>query len=143
LIVEQIGREELEDGVGRTRGAILVVDDEPEIRALLLDCLAAAGYRAYDAGDATEALARLAQHSEIRLVLTDVVMPGAMSGFELAQAIAKTHPGLKVVFMSGYVPTPPPDLPDASAESMLRKPFKVQHVLATVETLLGREDNGE
>jgi CheY-like chemotaxis protein len=118
------------------------VDDEPEIRALLLGCFRAAGYTAYEAADATAALARLAQHPEIRLVLTDIVMPGTMSGLELAAAVGQRHPGLKIVFMSGYVPTVATEPGEVDPVPMLRKPFRIQHVLATVAALLAGNGDG-
>lgn len=124
--------------MARTRGAILVVDDEPDIRALLGTCLSAAGYVVYDAADASEALVSLAAHADVRLVLTDIVMPGSMSGVELAEAIAQRHPGLEVVFMSGYVP--PAKV--ALAQRMLRKPFRTREVLDTVARALAQDDNG-
>lgn len=122
-----------------TRGVILIVDDEQGIRNLLVDCLEAAGYTAYAAQNAAEAIEILAQHPETRLLLSDIVMPGTMSGFDLAAVVQQGQPGLKVIFMSGYVPV----LASGERRLILRKPFRVQQVLQTVDAAfaaLGGDD---
>ena len=81
---------------------VLVVDDEPSIRRLVIDTLEPLGYTCLEAASAAEALAvARATPGEIHLLLTDVVMPG-MNGKELAAALRAERPGVEVVFMSGY-----------------------------------------
>jgi CheY-like chemotaxis protein len=81
---------------------ILVVEDEPAVRYMMTRALREAGYRVLEAGDADEALALAARASEeIRLVLTDVVMPGK-SGRELAEELVARFPRMAVLFASGY-----------------------------------------
>jgi CheY-like chemotaxis protein len=82
--------------------AILVVEDEEEVRAYAVDCLAELGYRVLEAGTADEGLAILAAHPEIDLLFTDVVLPGDKSGRELADMARAQRPDLKVLFMTGY-----------------------------------------
>jgi CheY-like chemotaxis protein len=116
---------------------ILVVDDEPEIRGLLLDCLEVHGYPVIAAQAAAEALRILAGHPEIRVLLTDVVMPGGINGFELGRVARAGRPELAVLYMSGYalgeldqasaVETPPP---------ILQKPFRFERVLAAIDAAL-------
>ena len=61
------------------------------------------GYRVLEAAAGTEALAVLRRHAEpVHLLLTDVVMPGGMSGRDLARQVAEVSPLTKVVYMSGY-----------------------------------------
>ena len=81
---------------------ILLVEDEPMIRALACDMLRSKGYTVLEAGDGPEAV-QLAKQSEtpIHLLLTDVVMPG-MSGGNLAERLRLLRPALKILFMSGY-----------------------------------------
>ncbi len=55
-----------------------------------------------EAGDGTEALATLQASSRIDLLLSDVVLPGGMSGPDLAERVTDRYPGIKVLFMSGY-----------------------------------------
>jgi two-component system, cell cycle sensor histidine kinase and response regulator CckA len=81
---------------------ILVVDDEPDVRAVARDVLAATGYRILEAGNAEEALRVAQDKSElIDLLLTDVVMPG-LHGHELAAQLRAQRPGLKILYMSGF-----------------------------------------
>jgi CheY-like chemotaxis protein len=87
---------------GATRGAILVVEDQPEVRQLAASALRQAGYEVREATDGDEALARFAaQARSIDLLVTDVVMPG-LNGRELADRLRQHHPNLHVIFLSGY-----------------------------------------
>ncbi len=87
----------------RSQGStILVVDDEPEIRDLLRDCLAGHGYAVIPAGNASEATGILAARPDIGLVITDVVMPGGTNGFQLGRAARAAQPSLSILYMSGY-----------------------------------------
>ena len=82
--------------------AVLVVEDEPELRTLAREILGAWGYTVLDSGDPAEALRLAARHEgSIHLLVTDVVMPG-MSGREVADRLLHTRPDVKVLFMSGY-----------------------------------------
>src|SRR5581483_3995137 len=81
---------------------ILLVEDEPSLRALAREVLGEAGYEVLEASDGKEALrVASALTSQPALLLTDVVMP-EMSGLELAEALGKKWPGLPVVYTSGY-----------------------------------------
>jgi two-component system, cell cycle sensor histidine kinase and response regulator CckA len=80
---------------------ILVVEDDPSLRAIVLRTLRGAGYSAIEAVNGEEAL-RIAQtQAAIDVLLTDMVMPG-IKGRELAERIAAIRPGIRVVYMSGY-----------------------------------------
>jgi two-component system cell cycle sensor histidine kinase/response regulator CckA len=84
------------------RETILVVEDEAEVRQILVQALTSFGYRVYEAADGLDALSLLRGESGgIELVLTDVVMP-RMGGMELCQAARAVTPGLKFLFSSGY-----------------------------------------
>ena len=80
--------------------SVLVVDDEAGVRALVEDILVGEGYPVLRAGDPWEALG-VAETHRIRLLLTDVSMPG-MNGYELAMRIESLRPETKVLFMSAY-----------------------------------------
>jgi CheY-like chemotaxis protein len=85
------------------RETILLVEDEPAVRQLTRLTLERRGYRVLEAAQSTEALALWSRHAtEIALLLTDVVMPGELSGVQLARRLQAERPGLKVLFMSGY-----------------------------------------
>src|SRR6185437_16340676 len=90
--------ERFQQGSGET---ILVVEDDPNVRAYVVEALSGVGYRVVEAGDAETALTIFASNAEIQLMLTDVVMPG-MNGRALADAIRQSHPAVKTLFMTGY-----------------------------------------
>ncbi len=81
---------------------ILVVEDNREVREVVLAQLGALGYRVIEAGNADEALGILSREEDIDLLFTDVVMPGSMSGDELARVARRQRPDLKVLLTSGF-----------------------------------------
>ncbi|MGH6677640.1 MAG: ATP-binding protein, partial [Bradyrhizobium sp.] len=81
---------------------ILVVEDDALVRDYVLTQLRALGYRTLAAANATDALAIADAGDAFDLLFTDVIMPGAMNGRELADALQKVRPALKVLFTSGY-----------------------------------------
>jgi CheY-like chemotaxis protein len=84
------------------RETVLLVEDDPTVRSVTSRILRELGYTVVEAGSAAEARSvAAAAAARIDILLTDVVMPGG-SGRELADAMTQTHPGLPVVFMSGY-----------------------------------------
>jgi CheY-like chemotaxis protein len=78
-----------------------VVEDDPDVRAYVVDTLGGMGYDVLPAGSGDEALRLMKEYKGIGLLLTDVVMPG-MNGRKLAEAAASLHPSLKVLYMTGY-----------------------------------------
>ncbi|WP_439814128.1 ATP-binding protein [Zavarzinia sp. CC-PAN008] len=89
--------------VARGQGeTILVVEDEDEVRQLTVATLRELGYRVIDAPDAEAGLAVLGRHPEVALLLTDVVLPGALNGREMADRALQARPDLRVLFMTGY-----------------------------------------
>ena len=86
-------------GSGET---ILVVEDEPDLRAYTIEALCDLGYRVLEAADGREALELVAKHSEIRLLFTDVVVRGGMNGRAVAEEVLRHRPGLPVLFTTGY-----------------------------------------
>jgi signal transduction histidine kinase/ActR/RegA family two-component response regulator len=104
---------------------ILVVEDELVLRDMAHLILQDCGYRVLEAGSGAEALQVWEQHSEsIDLVLTDVVMPGGMSGRELAVKLMGSHPRLKIIFTSGYnVEETNTDFFRRGGASFLQKPY--------------------
>src|SRR5690242_3769053 len=106
--------------------AVLVVDDQPNVRAMAVDMFQALGMTVYDAYNGQDALKLLVAHPEIALLFADVRMPG-MAGDELAREAQRMRPGLKVVLTSGYVDgVALPDVP------FLRKPYRASDLTALV-----------
>jgi PAS domain S-box-containing protein len=81
---------------------ILVVEDDRLVRDYVLTQLHSLGYVTLDAANGAEALALVEAGREFDLLFTDVIMPGAMNGRQLADEVQKRKPGLKVLFTSGY-----------------------------------------
>ncbi len=82
---------------------VLVVEDEAPVRKILSAFLSRQGYRVLEAANGQEALALWSQHrEEIRLLFTDMVMPGGIDGRELAERLLAEAPSLRVVLASGY-----------------------------------------
>jgi PAS domain S-box-containing protein len=82
---------------------ILLAEDEPSLRLLITRVLRTQGYTVLEAADGNEALALAqANGSKIQLLLTDVIMPG-LSGKMLAEWLTQVNPGIKVLFISGYI----------------------------------------
>ncbi len=86
-------------GVG---GSVLVIDDEPTIRMLVVDVLEEAGYSVIEANDGPGGLKVLQSNARVDLLITDVGLPGGMNGRQVADAGRVIRPDLKVLFITGY-----------------------------------------
>lgn len=86
----------------KAKEIVLVVEDEPVVRELVMDMLGELGYRVLEAEDGASALAILQAEQTIDLLLTDVGLPG-MNGRQLADAARERRADLKILFMTGYV----------------------------------------
>jgi CheY-like chemotaxis protein len=84
------------------RTTVLVVDDEADLRSLVVEMLEMLGYAALEAADGPEALRLLESQQHIDLLLTDVGLPEGMNGRQLADAARVIRPELKVLFITGY-----------------------------------------
>jgi len=83
---------------------ILVVEDDPDVRQLAVTQLRSVGYKVLEAPDGASAISLLGSEARVDLLFTDVVMPGGMTGQQLAQKARRQRPQLKVLFTSGYTP---------------------------------------
>jgi signal transduction histidine kinase len=86
----------------RGRETVLVTEDDPFVRAYVVGSLEDLGYRVIAAQDAREALTHLNQNADIDILFTDIVMPGGLNGWELAERAQQIKPSLKLLFTSGY-----------------------------------------
>jgi len=82
--------------------SVLVIDDEPTLRMLIVDVLEEAGYNVLQAGTGPEGLRILLSNARIDLLVTDVGLPGGMNGRQVADAARVARPDLKVLFITGY-----------------------------------------
>lgn len=103
---------------------VLVLEDDPDVRALAVQMVHSLGYRAIEAGDAESAYAVLRNGSHVDVVLSDVVLPGSISGTEFVAEALQNRDRLKAVLMSGYIShaAGTVDLPDEDVV-LLEKPF--------------------
>lgn len=108
-----------------TGETVLVVEDNPQLRALSLRRIKLLGYRVLEADSGPSALVVLQGEDEIDLIFSDVVMPGGMTGYELGRQATQRNPAIKILLTSGY------DAEAASAQDttdselrVLRKPYK-------------------
>jgi two-component system cell cycle sensor histidine kinase/response regulator CckA len=116
---------------------ILVVDDEPPIRALLARQLRVLGYTVVEAGSAQAALVLAGeQSSPFDLVLSDIIMPG-MNGTELGARLLERNPRQALVLMSAHAPSGLVELGiRARPVPLLRKPFTLPELATVLERVL-------
>ena len=115
---------------------VLVVEDDPDVRSLVISLLQRLGYNVLEAGDGTEALAALHVSSDIDLLLSDVVLPGGVSGPDLAEQVRDRYPGIKVLFMSGYPDARHRRGPLVGNTELLGKPFGKRDLARKVRAVL-------
>ncbi|NBD19674.1 PAS domain-containing protein [Aquabacterium fontiphilum] len=110
------------------RGVALLVEDDADVRRVVRRNLLDLGYAVLEAAHAQEALDILAQMSDIRLLLSDIVMPGEVDGVMLARHARQRHPGMQVLLMSGYAP----DVEALTDLPVLSKPFTAAELAAAL-----------
>ncbi|MGY2440140.1 PAS domain-containing protein [Pseudomonas sp. SDO52101_S400] len=117
---------------------VVVVEDDPAVRMLVMDLLKELGYRAHESEDAKSALPLLESDLRVDLLVTDVGLPG-MNGRQMAEIARQHRPGLKVLFMTGYA--------QKAAErqgfledgmDMVAKPFSIELLASKIRTMLSQ-----
>ena len=116
---------------------IMVVEDEGPIREMIVEVLYEEGFQIIEAPSADDAV-ELPGLSSLRLIVTDINLPGMRNGIDLAIAAREVRPGIPVIFISGR----PTNLVDASQAltnptSFLLKPFTFQALIVDIERLEG------
>jgi PAS domain S-box-containing protein len=116
---------------------ILVVEDNAKVRKNSLERLTALGYRILSAETADNAYEMLKSGTPVDLVFTDVIMPGKMTGFDLAAKIFKEFPRVKVLLTSGYASDVFSEkIPQEADYDILQKPYRQSHLATRIQTLL-------
>ena len=100
---------------------ILVVEDTPNNRRILNDLLTNAGFEVIEAVDAAQAVSLLESVSGIKVVFTDIQMPGSMDGLLLAAVVRDRWPPVALLITSGKVRPPTDDMPDGAR--FIPKPY--------------------
>ena len=121
---------------------ILVVEDDHLVREATLQRLEALGYAVIEARTAPEGIERLKSSEPIALVLSDIVMPGGMSGRDLARWVLAAKPGVKVLLMSAYNAELESDRSDPMCRTkVLGKPFTLAELARNVHDALNAGPN--
>ena len=116
---------------------ILLVEDDTELRSLMMKTLTGLGYGIVEADTGQAALERLNDTLPVDLLLTDMALPGGMSGGDLAKEVLHRRPGLPVIYMSGYTEGSIVDRGQLGEDSLLlQKPFKRAEIAKAIREAL-------
>lgn len=118
-----------------TKPLILVVEDEVLVRMVAVDIAVAAGFEVISAATADEAIAILEERPGVRLVFTDVNMPGSMDGMRLAQAVRERWPPVELIVTSGRGSVQEEDLP--ARGRFLAKPYDASTLTRALREMTG------
>jgi PAS domain S-box-containing protein len=119
-----------------TGETVLVVEDEPVVRAVILEMLGEQGYRTLEAVDGPSGLRILRNHARIDLLVTDVGLPG-MNGRQLADQARETRPDLKILFITGYAESAA--IADGFLQpgmEMITKPFDLENLSQRIRRMV-------
>jgi PAS domain S-box-containing protein len=122
--------------LGQASETVLVVEDEAVVRSLIVEVLGELGYQALEAVDGPSGLALLQSRRDICLLVTDIGLPG-LNGRQMAEAGRQLHPGLKVLFMTGYAENAA--LAAGFLEpgmAMITKPFAMERLAAALRDMI-------
>jgi DNA-binding response OmpR family regulator len=117
---------------------VLLVEDEPLVRTLQVDILREAEFWVLEAEDADEAFEILKKRPDVRVVLTDVDMPGSLDGFEFARLVAQGWPEVGVLVISGKTAPAPGDIP--ATAMFAPKPLRPAALVEKIQSLLDRAE---
>ena len=116
---------------------VLVIDDEPLVRMLVVDALTELGYIAIEASDGAEGLNVLRSNARVDLLVTDVGLPGGLNGRQVADAARDLRPGLPVLFITGYAETAVLNHGHLDpGMHIITKPFEVDDVARRIRAIL-------
>ncbi|MCD7111002.1 response regulator [Rhizobium sp. DKSPLA3] len=110
---------------------VLVVEDEPLLRMMAVDLIEEAGFTVVEASSADEAVHLLETRLDIRIVFTDIDMPGSMDGLKLAAAIRDRWPPIEIIITSGAVTNAAAQLPDRAV--FFPKPYDHSRLITTLQ----------
>lgn len=116
------------------RPVVLVVEDEALIRLNAVDLIEEAGFQAIEAANADEAIRILESRNDIRIVFTDIHMPGSIDGLKLAHAVRNRWPPIKLIVTSGRMTVPESALPTGGR--FFGKPYEPSEIARTLHELV-------
>ncbi|WP_119679400.1 hybrid sensor histidine kinase/response regulator [Indioceanicola profundi] len=124
--------------IGRGSGRVLLVEDDPVVASTIAAALEDVGYEVAHVATADEALPLLAGRARVDVLFSDVVMPGRLSGVDLAHEAQRLRPGLPVVLTTGYSE----DVARAGGVQVLSKPYQVEDLLRALASALAAAREG-
>lgn len=136
---EEVDRLDAEESIESYTGRgekILVVEDDARVRRVTANRLRRLNYAVVEAVDGPSALDQLGKETDLKMLLTDMVMPGGMNGAELAEAVSTRRPEMRILLTSGYAE---PDMiirQGSNRLPWLRKPHSAVELARTVRTVL-------
>jgi len=117
------------------RPVVLIVEDEFLLRKSAAGMIEDTGFDVVEAGNADEAIAILEARPDIRVVFTDIQMPGSMNGLKLAHYVRGKWPPIKIIATSGQMTLSDSDLPEGGI--FVPKPYAPEAISATLHALTG------
>jgi PAS domain S-box-containing protein len=127
----------LHEPVTRGHEKILLVEDNPNVRRTVIRQLTQLGYVTIEAEDGEAAFAMVERGLEFDLLLTDVVMPGGMNGYELAEKVKEARPGARILFTSGYTELAEANRDMSRIGPLISKPYSRQDLGRAIRAALG------
>ena len=119
------------------RAVVLIVEDEPLVRMMVIELFEDEGFEVLEAGDADEALGIFGERDDVALLFTDVEMPGSLDGYALARWARINRPAVKTMIVSGRALPRSGDVPEGAC--FLGKPYDCGDVMRRVGTMMAGE----
>ena len=117
-----------------SRHVVLVVEDEPLLLMMATDLVEEAGFEAVEARSADQAVKILQDRKDIRIVFTDIDMPGSMNGMRLAAMVRDRWPPIEIIIVSGHVKLGKDDMPARSV--IYSKPYDAAKIAAQLHRMV-------
>ena len=116
------------------RAVVLIVEDEPLVRMMVIDLFEDEGFEVLEAANADQALNIFGERDDVALLFTDVEMPGSIDGYALARWVHSNRPAVKTMIVSGRALPRAGDVPEGAA--FVGKPYDHDDVMRRVQTMM-------
>ncbi len=117
-----------------SRRTILIVEDDAFVRMMGIDLLEDAGFEVIDAGNADHAMELLEGAAEVKLMFSDIDMPGTMNGLQLAKLVRQRWPDIRLLLTSGHHHVPQSQVPDDGR--FVSKPYSSNAIISEITDML-------
>jgi CheY-like chemotaxis protein len=124
----------IEDVTATLSARVLLVEDDFEVQNVTTELLEGIGCQVIKAADSRSALAVLERDPAIQVIISDIVMPGGMSGFELGRIVRQRYPGLPIVLSTGYSQYAAQVVSEGF--TLVEKPFRRSSLLTSIQAAL-------